>query len=191
MFKMRWMKVTCSAAAIAALAVGALSASPSWAEGEKIDCKDTNLTFDAPGFTVSCKDYSDNSISTGELNAATKTFTLFATSEQDLTFLHVFSNRVVGGTRLSFTRRGLESQVEETFPAKFTGWGSEEDHGDYEVKHVTAAFKGDDPMECLAFRKESGRRLEGITGMIVGFTCSGEGRDRALNAMKLFLREGD
>jgi hypothetical protein len=187
---MRWKMATVFA--MAALCAAAVAASPALAaEGREIDCADTNLKFDAPGFTVDCKDYSQNSISAGEMNAGTRTFTLFAISEQNLTFLHVYSNRVLGGTRLYFTRRGLESEVTDNFTAKFSNWGDEDDIGDYEVKHVTATFEGDEPMECLAFRKENGRRQEGISGKTVGFTCSGEGRDKALSALKHFVGETD
>jgi len=158
-------------------------------EGEKIDCKETGLAFDAPGFTVDCKDYSRSSISVGEMNAATKTYSLFAISEADLTLLNVFSIRVLGGTRLYLQVRSLESDIEEHFTGRFAGWSQAEDVGDYEVKTVDVTFKGGDPMECVGFRKLGARRQEGVSGMTVGFTCSASGRDRAIEAMKRFAGE--
>ena len=183
---MRWMQNTILATALlAVLSAGAARAE----EGVKVDCKETNLTFDAPGFDVDCKDFSRSSVSVGEANAATKTYTLFAMSEADLTFLHVFSNRVLGGTGFYFTKRSLEAEIEDNFTAKFSDWGSEDDVGDYEVKHVTAAFKNDDPVECFAFRKLGSRRQVGFAGMTVGFACSAGGRDHALDALKRFAGE--
>jgi hypothetical protein len=159
------------------------------AEGTKIECKETDLEFDAPGFTVDCKDFSRSSISVGETNAATRTYSLFAISEADLTFLNVFSNRVLGGTRLYFNRSSLESDIEEHFTGKFSSWTDAEDAGDYTVKTVDATFKSGDPMECVAFRKLGARRQEGVAGMTVGFACSASGRDRATEAMKKFVGE--
>jgi hypothetical protein len=160
-------------------------------EGTKVDCKETDLAFDAPGFTTDCKDYSRSSISVGEMNAATRSYTLFAMSEADLTFLHIYSTRVLGGTRLYFDRRSLESEIEDHFSAKFSAWSDAEDIGDYEVKKVDASFKSGDPMECVAFRKLGGRRQEGVSGMTVGFACSGTGRDHAVDTLKRFAGETD
>jgi hypothetical protein len=183
---MHWIRgLTLAAAALAALTMNAVAAE----DGVEIDCQDTNLAFEAPGFTVNCKDYSRNSVSGEELNAGMRTYTLFAVSEADLTFLHVYSNRILGGTRIYFTKRSLESQIEDAFTAKFTDWGDEDDLGDFEVKHVTAAFKNDDPVECLAFRKMGARRHEGVAGMTVGFACSASGRDHAFTALKRFAGE--
>jgi hypothetical protein len=174
-----------AAASVAAFSMGATAR----AEGVEVDCKDTDLEFQAPGFTVKCKDYSRNSVSGDELNAGMQTYTLFALSEADLTFLHVFSNRVIGGTRIYFSRRSLETEIEDSFTAEFSDWGAEEDVGDFEVKHVTAAFENDDPVECLAFRRLGARRHGGVSGMKVGFACSGSGREHALDALKRFADE--
>lgn len=183
---MRWMRgVILAAASAAAVSVGAAAQ----AEGVEVDCKETDFEFEAPGFTVNCKDYSRNSVSGEELSAGMKTYTLFAISEADLTFLHVFSNYVIGGTRIYLLRRSLETEIEDSFTAKFTNWGAEDDIGDYEVKHVTAAFENDEPVECLAFRKLGARRHEGVSGMKVGFACSASGRDHALNALKRLAGE--
>jgi len=184
---MRWLNGAMLAAALTAC----LTATAHAEEGEKVDCKETSLQFDAPGFTVKCKDYSRASLSVGEVNAATKTYSLFAISEADLTFLNVFSNHVLGGTRLYYDRRSLESEIEDHFDGKFSGWASEEDVGGYEVKRVTVAFKNDDPMECIAFRKMGARRQQGVSGMTVGFACSGSDRQHAVAAMKQFVGEAD
>jgi hypothetical protein len=180
---MKWALV--AAALLAAGWAGGANAE----EGEKVDCKDTDLNFEAPGFKVDCKDYSRSSVSVGETNAATRAYSLFAMSEADLTFLHVFSNHVLGGTRLYFDKRGLESEIEDHFNAKFSDWADADEIGDYEVKRVNVAFKTGDPMECLAFRKYGARRQEGVSGMTVGFTCSASGRDHAVDVLKRFTGE--
>ena len=189
---MHWLKEALSAAAIMVwLAGDAQTGAAQAEEGKKVECSDTNLQFDAPGFTVKCKDYSQASLSVGEVNAATKTYSLFAVSETDLTFLNVFSNHVLGGTRLYYDRRSLESDLEDHFHAKFSDWASEDDAGGYEVKRVTVALKNDEPMECVAFRKLGARRQQGVSGMTVGFACSGNGRQHAVDAMKRFVGETD
>src|SRR5689334_18650767 len=91
-------------------------------EGREVDCKKTNLQFEAPGFTVRCKDYSDNSVSVGELNAGTQFYGMFAISEADITFMQAYSKAVLGGTRIYIQRRSLESELEDTFSSKFSDW---------------------------------------------------------------------
>jgi hypothetical protein len=140
---------------------------------------------------VTCKDYSESSISLSEINAASRTYTLFAMSNAELSFMHVLSNHVLGGTRIYLKLRSLESQIEDNFEAKLSNWGDEEDVGDYEVKHVTAVFDNDDPMECLAFRKLAGRRDAGVSGMTVGFSCAAGGRDKAMATVKAFIGQDD
>ncbi len=92
-------------------------------EGTEIDCKKTDLSFEAPGYTVKCTDYSRSSISVGELNAASQTYVLFATSEADITFLQAYSKHVLGGTRIYINRRSLESELEDSFSFKFSRLG--------------------------------------------------------------------
>jgi hypothetical protein len=172
-----------AAAALLVLSAGAAQA----AESADIDCKKTNLEFEAPGFTVDCKDYSRNSVSVGELNAATQTYGLFAVSQADVTFLQVYSKAVLGGTRIYIHRRSLESELEGSFSSKFSNWGDEEDIGDFEVKHVTVTSGSGEPADCIAFRKLGARRYEGVSGLTAGFACSGSGRDRAFEAVKSFI----
>lgn len=171
---------------LAAAAMMMFSAGAARAEGVEVDCKETDLEFEASGFEVKCKDYSQSTIALSEMSAATRSYTLFALSDAELTFLHVFSNYVRGGTRIYMHRRSIETEIEDHFEAKFSDWASEDDVGDYEVKRVTAAFKNDDPMECFAFRKLGARRGEGVSGMTVGFTCSASGREQAMTALKNF-----
>jgi hypothetical protein len=168
-----------------ALVLGAASAGAG--DGEAVDCKETNLQFEAPGFTVRCSDYSRASINVGELNAATKTYVLFAASEADITFLQAYTKRVLGGTRIYIKQRSLESELQDSFSFKFSDWGDEADIGDFEVKHVSVTFESGEPEECLAFRKLGARRYEGVAGLTAGFTCSGSGRDHALDTLKSFV----
>jgi hypothetical protein len=179
---MRWISGAFLAAILALGAVGARAD-----EGKAVDCKETNLQFEAPGFTVKCSDYSQSSVNVGELNAATKTYVLFAASEADITFLQAYTKRVLGGTRIYIKQRSLESELENSFSFEFSDWGDEADIGDFKVKHVSVTFKSGEPEECLAFRKLGARRYEGVAGLTAGFTCSGSGRDHALDALKRFV----
>jgi len=176
---------------VLAAAVVAASIAPARAEGVEIDCKETNLKFEASTFKVTCKDYSRSTINLSEISAASRTYTLLAMSEAELSFMHVLSNHVLGGTRIYLKLSSLEGQIEDNFGAKLSNWGDEEDIGDYEVKHVTAVFKNDDPVECLAFRKLAGRRGSGVSGVTVGFSCSADSRDKAMATMKSFIEQDD
>lgn len=181
---MRWMREIFLPAA--ALLLG-LSASVGRADdGTEIDCKKTDLNFEAPGYTVKCSDYSRSTISLSELSAASQTYVLFAMSEADITFLQAYSKHVLGGTRIYIHKRSLQSELENNFSFKFSDWGDEADVGDFEVKHVTITLDSGEPSECVAFRKLGARRYEGVSGLTAGFACSGNGRDHAFDALKRF-----
>ncbi len=124
------------AASMAMLSIGTAQA-----EGVEVDCKETNLKFEAPTFKVTCKDYSESSISLSEISAASRTYTLFAMSNAELSFIHVLSNHVLGGTRIYLKLRSLVCRSKMDLDAKLSNWGDEEDVGDYEVKHVTASLR--------------------------------------------------
>jgi len=158
-------------------------------DGREVDCTKTNLQFEAPGFTVNCKDYSRNSVSVGELNAATQFYGMFAISEADITFIQAYSKAVLGGTRIYIKRRSLESELEDTFSSKFSDWGDEADIGDFEIKHVTVTANSGEPADCIAFRKQGARRYEGVTGLTAGYACSGSGREKALEAVRQFATD--
>jgi len=174
----------------AAMALLVLSGGAARADdGREVDCKKTNLQFEAPGFAVNCKDYSRNSVSVGEMSAATQFYGMFAISEADITFLQAYSKAVLGGTRIYIQRRSLESEIEDTFSSKFSDWGDEADIGDFEVKHVTVTANSGEPADCIAFRKLGARRYEGVSGLTAGYACSGSGRDKALDAVKQFAAD--
>jgi hypothetical protein len=167
-----------------------LSGGAAWADdGREVDCKKTNLQFEAPGFAVNCKDYSRNSVNVGELSAATQFYGMFAISEADMTFMQAYRKAVLGGTRIYIQRRTLESELEDTFSSKFSDWGGEADIGDFEIKHVTVTADSGEPAECIAFRKLGARRYEGVTGLTAGYACSGSGREKALDAVKRFAAD--
>jgi len=160
-------------------------------EGREIDCKKTNLHFEVSGFTTHCKDYSDNSINVGELNAASQFYGMFAISEADITFVQAYSKAVLGGTRIYINRRSMESELGGTFSSKFSDWGDEADIGDFEVKHMTVTSNSGEPADCIGFLKLGARRYEGVSGLTAGYACSGGGRDKALDAVKHFVGERD
>jgi hypothetical protein len=172
-----------AAAALLALSGGAARAD----EGREIDCKETKLHFEAPGFTARCRDLSDNSIDVGELNAASQFHVLFAMSEADITFIQAYSKAVLGGTRIYINRRSMEAELGDTFSSKFSGWGDEEDIGDFQIKHVTVTSNSGEPADCIGFLKLGARRFEGVAGLTAGYACSAAGRDKAREAVKAFV----
>jgi len=176
-----------AAAALLVISSGAARAD----DGREIDCKKTNVDFEAPGFTAKCKDYSDNSINVGELNAASQFYGMFAMSEADITFIQAYSKAVLGGTRIYINRRSMESELGDTFSSKFSDWGDEEDIGDFEIKHVTVTSNSGEPADCIGFMKLGARRFEGVAGLTAGFACSAGGREKALDAVKKFVGAQD
>jgi hypothetical protein len=181
---MRWRMIVPAAALLVAFA-GVAGAE----EGTEVDCKKADLRFEVPGFTVKCEDYSRSTISLSEMSAASQTYVLFASSDADITFLQVYSRRVLGGTRIYLQRRSLESELADSFSSKFSDWGDEADIGDFEVKHVNVKFESGEPTECIAFRKLGPRRYEGVSGSTAGYACSGTGRDHAFDAVKQFVSQ--
>jgi len=177
--------VLAAAATLLVLSGGAARAD----EGRAIDCKDANLEFEAPGFTANCKDYSDNSIDVGELNAASQFYGLFAMSEADLTFIQAYSKAILGGTRRYINKRSMESELGDTFSSSFSDWGDEDDIGDFEIKHVTVTSGSGEPADCIGFLKLGARRYSGVSALTAGFACSGSGRDQALAAVKRFVSQ--
>jgi len=178
---MRWVKGVMLAGVI--LAFGAATGQAN--EGKKIECKETSLEFDAPGYQVECKDWSQDSVNVSGGTIAVKIFNLHAVSEADTTFLDVMDDHILGSTRVFYHKTSLEGDVGRYYTGSFTDWADEEDVGDFTVKRFVADFKdGSDRLDCLAFRRLGGRRFEGVSGMTVGLACSASGRDHALAALK-------
>ncbi|WP_395019498.1 hypothetical protein [Dongia sp.] len=172
----------------AALALSALTATAAFAEGKEVDCSETKLSFKAPGFEVKCKDYSRSSVSTGQSVAASNSYSLYAYSQKDVTFLDAFSDYIVSAS-VYYTRRSMEADLESNYTAKFSDWATQEDVGDYEIRTVTVTFSDGEPLECVGFRKLGARRWEGINGLTVGLSCSDGGRDKAFETVKLFISQ--
>ena len=176
----------CVAVAAAFLAVTALAAQAE--PGKDVDCGETDFKFEAPGFEVACKDYSRAAVSTTQSLAASNSYSLYAYSEADLTFLDAFSDYIVGST-VYYTRRSMEADLEGAYTAKFADWATLDDIGDYEIRNVTVTFSDGEPLECVGFRKLGMRRWEGINGLTVGLSCSDDGRSKAFDAVKLFISQ--
>ena len=179
---MRWLSGVMAAAALI-FCLGAARAE----EGKEIDCKDTGLGFEAPGFKVTCRDYSDPVASSGGQTFALKRMTLHALSESDGTFLDAIDDRILGTTRVFYHKTSVEGDVGRYFTGDFTQWSDSEDVGSFDVKHFSAKFRGDkEPLDCVAFRRLGGRRYSGVGGMTVGIACSLAGPAHADDAMKRF-----
>jgi len=183
MATMFWLKRVMQAMMVLACCAGTAHA----IEGKEIDCKSTDMNFEAPGFKVTCKDYSRASVSVGQSLAGSNSYSLFAVSEADLTFLDAFSDHVLGS--VYYSRRSMEADLEDNYSSKFANWATQDDIGDYEIRNVTATFKSNEPMECVAFRKLGVRRYEGVNGLVLGISCSDSGRAKALETVKLFISQ--
>jgi len=160
-------------------------------DGKTVECSDTPLKFDAPGYDVSCKDLSEASMNAGEQSAALKAFTLHAMSKTEATFLDVVDYHVAGNTRIVYSAGSVQSDVERLFGAKFANWSKDSDIGGFEVARVSATFNNADPLDCIGFQRLGGHRWGGVGGMTVGLSCSVLGRDHAVEALKHFSGGGN
>jgi hypothetical protein len=181
---MRLMKCVAATAMLVALTALAAEAET----GKEVACSETDFSFEAPGFDVTCKDYSRSSVSTGQSVAASNSYSLYAYSEKDSTFLDAFSDYIVGAS-IYYTRRSFEADLEGAYTAKFADWASQDDIGDYEIRNVTVTFDDGEPLECVGFRKLGVRRWEGINGLTIGLSCSDDGRSKAFDTVKLFIAQ--
>jgi hypothetical protein len=181
---MRLMKTVAAAAVLFALTGVAAQAD----RGKEVACDETDFDFVAPSYEITCKDYSRSSVSTGQSLAASRSYSLYAYSGADQTFVDVFSDYIVTAS-VYYPRRSMEADLEDSYTAKFSEWATLDDIGDYEIRNVTATFEDGDPMECVGFRKLGIRRWEGINGLTVGLSCSDKGREKALEAARLFISQ--
>src|SRR5437868_5483015 len=78
-------------------------------DGKPIDCKDTDMVFKAPGFTVTCKDYSDPTALSS--SGGMRVEFLSAVGESAEQILGVADIRALGGIYLK--RRGLEEDIHD------------------------------------------------------------------------------
>jgi hypothetical protein len=153
-------------------------------ESKEIPCSDTPFDFSVPGYTTKCQDYSQGTISL-DVSASVRILTLHAVSDAEATFLDVVDDHILGTSRVYYHRRSMESDVGRYYShADFKDWADEDDIGGYEVKRVSVTFGHDDPLDCLAFRRQGGTRYSGISGVTVGLACSALGRDHAVAAVK-------
>jgi hypothetical protein len=167
--------------------VAGFSAAAAAVEGKPIDCSDTSMNFEASGYQLACKDYSDPVASTGGQTFALKRMTLHALSEREGTFLDAIDDHILGTTRVFYHKTSLENDIGRYFTGNFTQWSDSEDVGDFDVKHFSATFENDkSPVDCVAFRRLGGRRFSGVGGMTVGIACSQGGRAQADDALKHF-----
>src|SRR5262245_4580955 len=91
---MRSMMRILAAAAFALIGVAAQAED----RGKEIDCGQTDFKFEAPGYEITCKDYSRAAVSTSYSLAASKSYSLYAYSGKDVTFLDVFSDYIVSSS---------------------------------------------------------------------------------------------
>jgi len=171
----------------AACMVAGFGAAAAANDGKSIDCSDTGMTFDAPGYKITCRDYSDPMASWSGQSFALKRMTLYALLESDGTFLRAIDDHILGSTRIYYHKGSVETDVGRYFKGDFTQWSDSEEVGDFDVKHFSAKFEGDkEAVDCVAFRRQGGRRFSGIGGLTVGIACSLLGREKADAAMKQF-----
>jgi len=156
-------------------------------EGKTVECSETKLKFEAPGYEVTCKDYTRNSVSVESLSITEKIQSLHAFSKSEQAFLDVIDDHILGSSSVFFHRTSMESDFTRRYDANFTGWAREDEVDGFEINHVNVQFENDDPVECVAFRKLGARRYEGIGGFTLGLSCSYNGSEQSHHVMKQYL----
>src|SRR5262249_25646366 len=82
-----------------------------------------------------------------------------ASPEPDVPFLAVSDRHILGTSRVYYNRRSLESDIDRYYSdASFTDWALDSGVGGFEVERVSVSFNHEDPMQCLAFRKQGAPR---------------------------------
>jgi hypothetical protein len=179
---MHWMTRLAAAMAFSALATGTAQAE----EGQKIDCADMAMQLKAPGFEITCTDYSDRSAvaNSGRLRAEL----LSAISESQEQVIRVWDIRAIGSIYLK--RRGLEEDLRDFFPdEKLDEWKVIEPVAGFESAQYVNRRSGSSEEECIAFRRQMTRRNggagdSGFGRVVLGFGCTTATRERLIETLK-------
>jgi hypothetical protein len=182
MMAMRLMK--CFAATAAFLMLSAIGASAE--EGTKLDCADMDMQFKAPGFEITCKDFSDPSAvsNAGRLRAER----LYAFSESQEQFIVAWDVRALGSIYLK--RRGMEEDMHDFFPdEKLDEWKVTAPVEGYEFAQYVNRRSGSSEEECIAFRRQMTRRNggagdSGFGRIVLGFGCTTRERSVLIESLK-------
>lgn len=177
-----WLKRALLAAGlVVALGAGALRAEDD--KKNKIDCKETDLSFSAADYNVSCEDLGNSTMDVDGTFGARKTDKLEADSDADQTFLIVIDNRPIGQFYLQ--RASLENDIERYFNGgTFKEWAPGTAVGGFEVMEFEGESDEGSPMNCIGFRHQGARRYDGIARLVVGLACSARDRARSYEALK-------
>lgn len=152
-------------------------------EEPKIDCKETDLGFSAPNYTVTCTDLGKSTVDVDGTFGARKTDKLEADSDADQTFLIVIDNRPIG--QFYLPRASLENDVETYFDGgTFKEWAPGTPVAGFEVGEFVGESDDGGPMDCIGFRHQGARRYDGLARLVVGIACSARGRARSYEALK-------
>lgn len=154
-------------------------------DGKPIDCSDTDMKLDAPGFTSTCTDYSDPSVMSNAGGARVEA--LSAKSEEREQYIFVVDMRALGPIFLK--RRGFEEDIRETFSNEsLTGWQTTNEVAGYEI----AQYTGQDLDEqCIAFRRTLYRRDAGFGRKLLGIGCTTRERGALIETLKQLSAPGD
>jgi len=171
---------------LAAGLLGVLGAADLRADDDKkqeIDCKETDLGFSAPNYTVTCTDLGKATMDVDGTFGARKTDKLEANSDADQTFLVVIDNRPIG--QFYLRRASLENDIESYFNGgTFKEWAPGTPVAGFEVAEFEGESDEGSPMDCIGFRHQGARRYDGIARLVVGVACSTRGRPHTYEALK-------
>jgi len=152
-------------------------------KGKSIDCSDIAMKFAAPGYTVTCKDFSDGNVSNGYVTTGVKTEVLEADSTDQRTYLAAVDQRVLGD--YSMRRYSMIDDVLSYFnEQQIDDWTPVADFAGFQMANYTSHTDSGSPIDCIAFRREVTRRYNGIGRLVVGISCTLRNRDVAIEALK-------
>ena len=154
-------------------------------DAPEMACDDTAMKFSGSDYAVTCADLSDSMVNVqNEAVGAIKAHQLKAVSDSDNTILVVIDYRLLGG-RIYFERSGLEQSVAAFFSGlQISDWSVDSAVSGFEVGQFTGKTKTGVKLNCIGYRREVSRHLEGLSRIVVGIACAGGGREHAYDALK-------
>jgi hypothetical protein len=165
-----------------------LAAGPARADGEgkDVDCDDIAMQFDAPGYSMTCKDFSDPTAKGG----GAKVEQILIRSDDRQQILVAVDMRALGAIYLK--KRGLEADVQDDFSSeKLGGWKQTDAVAGWEFAEYTGEDDGGDIAECIAFRRQMNPRGGGFGRKVIGFGCTSGDRADIVATLKKLDAPGD
>ena len=145
----------------------------------KIDCADTDLGFNAQGYTVTCSDLSQSTVSLDHDLAGAKVKKLFAIDVSAGISFVTAVDMSVSGVRVYIKRRSLYDEISDNFKIDISDWQGGDRVDGFDAAEFTGRFESGARLDCVGFYREVDRAYEGVGRKVYGLACSSNGHDQA------------